>query len=172
MEPQTSALRSLEPREVTMEPQTSALRSLEPPVDLVSTSQFASSSRASFNDNLQRKRTCGTVLLTSDDYYNHLKKVKSSMSSKNSSKKASVKSKSRLKKQISRARKPLASVITGDSDSDVDCLYCGDTYSRSVSREKWIRCSRCKRWAHEECCASISQNYVCDLCGPICAAKF
>ena len=50
-------------------------------------------------------------------------------------------------------------------EEDVDCLFCLGSFSSDQCGEKWIQCSRCYRWAHEECGgARGKKQYVCDLC--------
>ncbi|CAH1993780.1 unnamed protein product [Acanthoscelides obtectus] len=44
--------------------------------------------------------------------------------------------------------------ITQDESSEEEeyyCLVCVSAYSESRPREKWIQCTECKMWAHEEC---------------------
>nr|XP_023025029.1 uncharacterized protein LOC111513100 [Leptinotarsa decemlineata] len=50
--------------------------------------------------------------------------------------------------------------------SDVDCLFCGDCYSKSKDNEGWIRCSGCLKWAHEACTGAEEKDdeFICDLC--------
>ncbi|CAK1581494.1 unnamed protein product [Parnassius mnemosyne] len=43
------------------------------------------------------------------------------------------------------------------------CLVCMSAYSESRPREKWIQCTECKMWAHEECTEG-SISYVCHNC--------
>lgn len=53
-----------------------------------------------------------------------------------------------------------------ESDTDAECLFCGDTYLRSKGGEGWVRCIQCLLWAHEEC-AGVEENdtnYTCDKC--------
>lgn len=55
-----------------------------------------------------------------------------------------------------------------DSDEDVACLFCNDTYKRSRSGESWIRCQHCHSWCHSEC-AGVPKRvkvYICDVCKP------
>lgn len=62
-------------------------------------------------------------------------------------------------------------VILKDSSSefeeDEDCLYCFQQWSTDMSKDTWIRCIKCFRWAHE-LCAGIEKNdwknFKCDLC--------
>ncbi|KAB0795100.1 hypothetical protein PPYR_11939 [Photinus pyralis] len=37
------------------------------------------------------------------------------------------------------------------SDEDTFCLICSEPYCNSRPGEKWIRCTTCRQWAHEEC---------------------
>ena len=69
-----------------------------------------------------------------------------------------------------RNRKPKVRdhILSSDEDEDPDtlCLYCNDSFTRSVSEEGWVRCSVCKKWAHDMC-AGIGEEdecFACELC--------
>lgn len=55
-----------------------------------------------------------------------------------------------------------------NSESDVDCLYCGGYYLESV--EAWVQCILCLKWAHCSCTGENSKDkdlyYICDICKP------
>jgi hypothetical protein len=53
--------------------------------------------------------------------------------------------------------------VDGD---DVPCLFCGEMFLKSKSREKWVKCIECDLWAHNACTGHDSPNtdYICDLC--------
>lgn len=53
--------------------------------------------------------------------------------------------------------------VNDDDDSDVPCIYCNDLFSRSKSREKWIRCQKCKEWDHADY-AGVSRKTNCFIC--------
>jgi len=40
-------------------------------------------------------------------------------------------------------------------NDECPCIVCGEPYSNSRSREKWIRCMACSKWAHQECTEGI-----------------
>ncbi|KAK9674931.1 hypothetical protein QE152_g40760 [Popillia japonica] len=50
-----------------------------------------------------------------------------------------------------------------DGDEDCYCLVCLELYTSSRPGEKWVQCTECKGWSHEEC---TKQNdlYVCHNC--------
>lgn len=53
-----------------------------------------------------------------------------------------------------------------DDEDDPSCIYCNPLYSHSRSRETWIRCQNCRKWAHAEC-AGISpktKTFICEIC--------
>lgn len=66
--------------------------------------------------------------------------------------------------------KPVQKKRKVDTSSDTDeeecyCLICGEPYSNSKSREKWIQCVSCKGWAHEACTAETKGSvFVCQNC--------
>jgi hypothetical protein len=51
------------------------------------------------------------------------------------------------------------------SSEEEECFYivCLSPYSESRSGEKWIQCTICKQWAHEECTEG-GLSYVCHNC--------
>lgn len=59
--------------------------------------------------------------------------------------------------------------LDGQSDDgglDVPCVYCNELYSRSASKERWIRCEVCLNWA-DNLCAGIkptTKRFICDVC--------
>ena len=56
-------------------------------------------------------------------------------------------------------------VSSESEDSDVDCLICGETFSTSRPREKWVQCIDCKMWAHVLCTPQDSlYAYSCQNC--------
>ncbi len=59
-------------------------------------------------------------------------------------------------------RRPPAEPIP---EPEAFCLICGDAFSNSRSREKWIQCNMCCKWAHSECTDYNNVGfYVCDDC--------
>lgn len=38
-----------------------------------------------------------------------------------------------------------------EEGDDALCLYCMENYKSSKSGEKWIRCTKCHMWAHQQC---------------------
>lgn len=53
-----------------------------------------------------------------------------------------------------------------DDEDEVACLYCNDLFANSRSREPWISCMNCMKWAHTEC-AGVSpkiKKFVCEIC--------
>lgn len=55
-----------------------------------------------------------------------------------------------------------------DDEEDCACLYCNDVFSRSKSREEWLRCQLCLQWCHSECAgvSKSSKMFICELCQP------
>lgn len=50
---------------------------------------------------------------------------------------------------------------SSDENSDVECLYCNEYWSKSV--EGWIACSACHKWAHNACAGIDSDDDECVL---------
>lgn len=56
---------------------------------------------------------------------------------------------------------PLSS---SENDDDI-CFYCDELYSKSI--DGWIKCTICKRWAHNLCAGIDEEEYctfVCEFC--------
>lgn len=53
-----------------------------------------------------------------------------------------------------------------DDEDDCPCLYCNDLFSRSKSKEAWLQCQVCEKWAHAECAGvqKKTKMFTCDLC--------
>ena len=50
-----------------------------------------------------------------------------------------------------------------NDDDSCPCLLCGEPFSNSQPGEKWVQCTTCKMWAHENC-TSGDKCFVCDHC--------
>lgn len=68
------------------------------------------------------------------------------------------------KKQIN--REPMTSDEEDSEGNDEACLFCNGLYAESKSKEGWIQCLQCKRWAHEACSNADEedQSFICDFC--------
>ena len=55
---------------------------------------------------------------------------------------------------------------TNDATDDASCLYCCEKWSCSRSRDPWIRCTECLKWAHCACAGvkRTAKTFQCDLC--------
>ncbi|KAF5299184.1 hypothetical protein FQA39_LY02357 [Lamprigera yunnana] len=51
-----------------------------------------------------------------------------------------------------------------ENEEDAECLYCNGLFSQDTRGDKWIRCSLCFRWCHEECAESDKKAFVCEIC--------
>ena len=38
-----------------------------------------------------------------------------------------------------------------EKDEEWPCLICGEPFNNSRSRELWVQCQECHKWAHNEC---------------------
>lgn len=92
-------------------------------------------------------------------------KVKSGQNQKKKQKQGAVKGKQKF---VGLQEKSVSALEdSSDSDvSDVDCVYCGEPFSKSRENEGWIRCSACLLWAHDACagCDEEDDKYTCDIC--------
>ena len=51
------------------------------------------------------------------------------------------------------------------SNSDTECLICGELFSKSRPREQWIKCLECSGWCHYDCTSGeSSRGFVCEFC--------
>lgn len=48
-------------------------------------------------------------------------------------------------------------------EEEFPCLVCAELYQDPPS-EDWIQCTTCKRWAHEACCDTSGEHFICDIC--------
>ncbi|KAG5887247.1 hypothetical protein JTB14_034997 [Gonioctena quinquepunctata] len=120
-------------------------------------------------ENTKRKRqTTGSQALTESPILAEIKT------------RAETKRAAELRRAANRAKKNIQSQLNEDEDEkkennvyiedddeeDAACIFCNDLYSRSKSRETWIRCRICTKWAHAECAGVDKKikNYTCDLC--------
>lgn len=46
----------------------------------------------------------------------------------------------------------------GDENDDIACIYCNDMFSRSRSKEIWLKCNGCDQWCHAECAGVDKKN--------------
>ncbi|XP_069669360.1 uncharacterized protein [Periplaneta americana] len=49
------------------------------------------------------------------------------------------------------------------NDDDAECLFCTGLFSDDTRGEKWVQCSKCRRWAHEDCGAD-EEHFICSTC--------
>lgn len=56
--------------------------------------------------------------------------------------------------------------IETDDEEDAACIFCNELFSRSRTRETWLRCQVCNKWAHAECAgvSKSSKRFICDIC--------
>ena len=52
---------------------------------------------------------------------------------------------------------------TSSEDEEWPCLICGEPFANSMSREKWVQCQQCAKWAHEACTDGYSY-FTCPNC--------
>lgn len=55
------------------------------------------------------------------------------------------------------------STESSEDEEEYYCLVCVGPYSQSRPGEKWIQCSGCKLWSHEDCTEG-SLSYYCHNC--------
>jgi hypothetical protein len=85
-------------------------------------------------------------------------------------KNAANNSSSKGKKQesnVTKVRVSRTQSSSSESDVDVECLFCGNNYSKDHCGEGWIMCCRCGKWAHDECACVESDDddeFTCDIC--------
>lgn len=122
-----------------------------------------------------------TSVLTSTPYKNQLEEETNRKATKEQ-KKAEKKEKS-IKlpvnknqskgKRIVKGKKKAIKKRTCDFDSseeenntDTECIFCTEPYSKDRKGEGWIRCCICTRWGHEACAGvgDDDEEFICDFC--------
>ncbi|CAH0721624.1 unnamed protein product, partial [Brenthis ino] len=59
----------------------------------------------------------------------------------------------------------LVSTDEEDSDNDdAECPVCQKRFSQDIHGEKWIRCTKCFQWMHEDCVDNPVVNFICAIC--------
>lgn len=124
----------------------------------------------------RKRKSSGAIILTSTPYKNALETEKAAKleaeikkkerKEKRLMKSRTVKSKERKKKQTKKETPEDTESYDDDDDDDASCLLCAETFKCSASKEGWVRCSKCLKWAHDQC-AGISDDeddYVCYFC--------
>ena len=61
-------------------------------------------------------------------------------------------------------KKPRVSSESSDEEEEEwPCIVCGEPFRHSRSREVWVQCQLCKKWAHEECTPGLT-FFTCPNC--------
>nr|CAD7405269.1 unnamed protein product [Timema poppensis] len=60
--------------------------------------------------------------------------------------------------------KDTSPIESENEDEDCLCIHCLDPYSNSKRGEDWVKCTKCERWAHEDCIPGDTVFYVCFNC--------
>lgn len=53
---------------------------------------------------------------------------------------------------------------SSEEEEDCYCLICLGSFANSRPKERWIQCTKCKGWAHEDCTNGYTPLYVCENC--------
>lgn len=61
------------------------------------------------------------------------------------------------------AETPQSEKASSDEAEEWPCLVCGEPFRNSRAGEKWIECTVCRLWAHEECTPGEA-GYICQNC--------
>ncbi len=98
-----------------------------------------------------------------------LKNPETSKSEKSRSKSTKPKPSETAKSEASKTSKSKASKNNQPDaveDSNASCLYCCSLTKYDEAGEKWICCTSCKEWAHEECCDPdrLADDFICEMC--------
>ncbi|XP_070208116.1 uncharacterized protein [Littorina saxatilis] len=123
-----------------------------------------------YKSNLERKKKCAKPSSRKMDKSSKQAKPcsrktdKSSKQAKPSSRKTDKSSKQAgRKKQRANAKRVHPSGSSSDED-DPFCIVCCEKFSCSRSREEWIACVSCQKWAHVQCTPDNGYPYVCHHC--------
>lgn len=68
-------------------------------------------------------------------------------------------------KNKDKPKRPTQQTEVDSDDGDDFCLICLELFSNSLPEEKWIQCTSCKQWAHDECADTEGRLfYECHNC--------
>ncbi|KAK9731395.1 hypothetical protein QE152_g13712 [Popillia japonica] len=153
--------------------------------NIISPETIAPYTKAGRVKSLKKKvgRRRKAAVLTSSPYKEELKKSLAEKNRKNNidklktntvqtlkNKNSANSSSSKAKKQMPNSKVTKVSKdqsSSSESDVDVDCLFCGNNYSKDRCGEGWIMCCHCGKWAHDACAGVGSDDddeFTCDLC--------
>lgn len=113
----------------------------------------------------RRRTTQGAANMTSTPFLEETRKKAEEKLAKERRKSART-AKQRIKFDTEDAYDEPDPFYDDNDDDDASCIYCTELYSKSRSKEVWIRCLSCKLWAHTECAgvSTKSKQFVCDVC--------
>ena len=102
------------------------------------------------NKQVKKRSSERSSHITSSPYKKSLKEKRKNNSGK----------KKKNQSTMLKAKKRLQS---NSKNEEWPCLVCCEPYANSRPKEKWVECSSCKQWAHEEC-TSGELFYTCHNC--------
>ncbi|KAG5897080.1 hypothetical protein JTB14_036307 [Gonioctena quinquepunctata] len=115
-----------------------------------------------------------TAVLTSSPYKNMLEEEKKRQEEALEAKRMRLDKKKGQEGKFKGKQKLKRTVIVDQDSSeddeevnDEECIFCGESYSNSLSGEGWIWCSVCFNWAHDKCAGvgdDDPDDFICDLC--------
>ena len=73
------------------------------------------------------------------------------------------KTKGKSKKQSQRGKSKSGQDSESSDDEDWPCIVCAELWTNSRSREVWVECQLCKKWAHEKCTPG-THFFICPNC--------
>lgn len=74
----------------------------------------------------------------------------------------SKKGKEIIKQKVKKVKRKVVEE-SDESDEECLCLVCTESYSKSKPKEKWVKCTHCKLWSHEDC-TDGRFPYICHHC--------
>ena len=122
-------------------------------------------------NNIRPNRKKGkTAILTSSPYKEELETDLAQKKNKAPQKRKLVSKVIFSKKKEEQAKKQHRVQGSSSSEEEEDlneaCIFCNELYAQSKSKEGWIQCSECRKWAHEAC-SNVDEDedtFVCDFC--------
>lgn len=74
--------------------------------------------------------------------------------------------KTKSKRPLKARKKKISQDINHSSSEDEEtfCLICFEAWSSSKPNEKWIQCTKCKLWAHQNCVGKVNLFFQCKNC--------
>ena len=104
-----------------------------------------------------------SAIITNSPYKKMVEEKIEKSKSKGNSRSNVTKGKRPAKTSLKFSKKKTSKIDEVSDDEEWPCIICGEPFSNSRSREPWLQCTECKKWAHEACTTG-SVYFICPNC--------